>query len=252
MKKRASAASASARKTILSSFRVLSINGILKTRGVITKERNNMITIKLSRAIIDKLNDIYKMSQQHKSEYVGIVNVTRSGKIVKFNSPTKHTNWNPRFVRPPPGTENNLVVYHSHPVPVDMGIPDSSVTLPSRYDFEYYINNYPRVQANIILERHGYYVVDLLEANISSMPDPVRVHEKFLYLLREKGIENYQVSPQPDLMAFYAVSIDSWKNVIEYVNKVLKHLFKVSIKYYTYSELPEITLKNPDTVRPQT
>ena len=248
MKKRASAASASARKTILSAFRLLSINGILKTRGVITKERNNMITIKLSRSIIDKLNDIYKMSQQHKSEYVGIVNVTRSGKIVKFNSPTKHTNWNPRFVRPPPGTENNLVVYHSHPVPEDLGIPDSSVTLPSRYDFEYYINNYPRVQANIILERHGYYVIDLLESDMSNMPDPAKVHEKFIYLLDQKGIENYQVSPYPELMSFYAVSITRWKEVIAYVNKVLRHLFKVSIKYYRYSENPEITLKNPNTM----
>ena len=252
MKKRASAASTAARKNILSVHRLLSIDGILKTRGVIIKETSDMLTIKLSRMIIDKLKDIYLMSQEHHSEYVGIVNVTRIGKMVKFNSPTKHTNWNPRFVRPPPGTENNLVVYHSHPVPVGMGVPDSSVTLPSRHDFEYYINNYPRVQANFILERHGYYVVDLLESNLSSMPDPARVHEKFIYLLDQKGIENYQVSPYPELMAFYAVSIRSWKNVIEYVNRVLKHLFKVSIKYYTYSELPEITLKNPDTVRPQT
>lgn len=251
MKKVATAASASARKNVLSSYRLLSINGILNTRGVITKEGNDMVSIKLSRTIIKKLKDIYLMSQKHKSEYVGIINVTRSGKIVKFNSPTKHTNWNPTAVRPPPGTENNLVVYHTHPVPVGMGVPYSSVTIPSQDDFTYYINNYPKVQANIILERHGYYIIDLLESNLSSMPDPARVFNKFIFLLRNKGLANYEVSPYANKMGFYAVSISSWKNMMKYVNEVLSHMFKVSIKYYTYSELPEITLKNPDTVRPQ-
>ena len=230
---------------------IVSVEDIIETRGIVTKETRDTVTIKLSREIIRKLKDLYLTSQRDQSEYVGFINATRERNTVKFNSPTKHTNWHPSRVFPPRGTEDNLIVYHSHPVPVSRELSVSNVTLPSKEDFTYYVNGYPKMQANIILERNGYYMVDLLESNNFMLPNPSVAHDTFIDLLLNKDIKKYQVTGVRLPIALFTVSIASWQKMFNtYIDKVMRHRFGLSIKYYRYTELPEITLKNPDTIFP--
>jgi hypothetical protein len=251
MKKRASAASTAARKNVLTASRLRSIEDVMETRGVITKQTDNMITVKLSKDIIDKLKDVYLTSQRDKSEYVGIINLRRYGDLVEFNTPTRHTNWQPMMVMPPAGTNENLIVYHSHPVPVSRNISVSTVTLPSKEDFTYYVRGYPKMQANIILERNGYYMIDLLESNNFKLPNPSAAYDTFMNLLINKDIEKYAVRYDPVPIAIFSVSIASWQKMFNtYIDKVMRHRYGMSIKYYRYSERPEITLVNPATVVP--
>ena len=230
---------------------VMSVEGIIETRGIVTEDKGNVVTIKLSRGIIRKLKDLYLTSQRHKSEYVGFINATRERNTVKFNSPTRHTNWHPTRVMPPQGTDDNLIVYHSHPVPVSRNLSVSNVTLPSKEDFTYYVRGYPKMQANIILERNGYYLIDLLESDNFSLPNPSAAHDTFIALLVNKDINRYKVTREDVPIALFTVSIDSWQQMFNtYIDTVMRHRYGLSIKYYRYSkldyrDLPEITLKNP-------
>ena len=227
---------------------LVSVEDIIETRGIVTKETRDVVTIKLSREIIRKLKDLYLTSQRDQSEYVGFINATRERNTVKFNSPTKHTNWHPSRVFPPRGTEDNLIVYHSHPVPVSRELSVSNVTLPSKEDFTYYVRGYPKMQANIILERNGYYMIDLLESDNFSLPNPSVAHDTFIQLLVNKDINRYQVTRVPLPIALFTVSIASWQKMFNtYIDRVMRHRFGLSIKYYRYTELPEITLKNPES-----
>lgn len=134
-------------------------------------------------------------------------------------------------------------MYHSHPVPVDVNLSVSNVTLPSAEDFIYYVGGYPKMQVNIILERNGYYIIDLLETRLSSMPDPTAAHAFFISLDNLK-LGRFQVSHRPLPMWLFTVSIGSWQKTINtYIDKVMRRKFGLSIKYYRYSELPEITVK---------
>lgn len=227
---------------------LVSVEDIIETRGIITKETRDVVTIKLSREIIIKLKDLYRTSQRDQSEYVGFINATRERNVVKFNSPTRHTNWHPSRVMPPQGTNDNLIVYHSHPVPVSRELSVSNVTLPSKEDFTYYVRGYPKMQANIILERNGYYMIDLLESDNFSLPNPSVAHDTFIQLLVNKDINRYQVTRVPLPIALFTVSIASWQKMFNtYIDRVMRHRFGLSIKYYRYTELPEITLKNPES-----
>ena len=255
MKTVATAKSIQARRNLISAARqrlpIVSVEDIIETRGIITKESEHSVTIKLSREIIRKLKDLYLTSQRDKSEYVGFINATREGNTVKFNSPTRHTNWHPSRVFPPQGTNDNLIVYHSHPVPVSRELSVSNVTLPSKEDFTYYVRGYPKMQANIILERNGYYMIDLLESDNFMLPNPSAAHDTFINLLANKDISSYQVVGVRLPMSLFTVSIKSWQEMFNsYIDKVMRHRYGLSIKYYRYTELPEITLKNPETVFP--
>ena len=255
MKTIATAKSIQARRNIMTTARqrlpIVSVEDIIETRGIITKETEHSVTIKLSREIIRKLKDLYLTSQRDKSEYVGFINATRERNTVKFNSPTRHTNWHPSRVFPPQGTNDNLIVYHSHPVPVSRELSVSNVTLPSKEDFTYYVRGYPKMQANIILERNGYYMVDLLESDNFMLPNPSAAHDTFINLLVNKDINRYQVVGVNLPMLLFTVSINSWQKMFNtYIDKVMRHRYGLSIKYYRYTELPEITLKNPETVFP--
>ena len=226
----------------------VSVEDIIETRGIVTKETRDTVTIKLSREIIRKLKDLYLTSQRDQSEYVGFINATRERNAVKFNSPTRHTNWHPSRVMPPQGTNDNLIVYHSHPVPVSRELSVSNVTLPSKEDFTYYVRGYPKMQANIILERNGYYMIDLLESDNFSLPNPSVAHDTFIQLLVNRDINRYQVTSVPLPIALFTVSIASWQKMFNtYIDRVMRHRFGLSIKYYRYTELPEITLKNPES-----
>lgn len=255
LKQNTAARIAAARRNLITASRrrppIMSVDEILNTRGIVLRDTGNMVTIKMSRDIILKLKDLYLTSQREMSEYVGLINVKREGELLTFNSPTRHTNRQPNRVLPPPGTTDNLIVYHSHPVPVARQLSVSTVTLPSMEDFTFYVDHYPRMQANIILERNGYYMIDLLESNTSRLPNPRSAHDTFINLLRNKDINRYFVVYTRVPTALFSVSIDSWQRMFNvYIDRVMRHMYGMSIKYYRYNELPEITLLNPASVVP--
>lgn len=251
MKSVAKNKSRTARMRVITTMRkrstVSSIENVISTRGRVKKHTTEMITMELSRELIKKLKDIYDMSEREGGEYVGAIKFTVADNLVKYNSPLKHTNRNPVRVVPPPGTLDNFIVYHSHPIPVRAGLIKSLVSLPSLDDFTTFIRNYPKMQANIILERHGFYIIDILESTLTNKPDPREAYSVFRYLLEHKNIERFavQYSPIPS-QGLYGVSIATWKKLLNtYINTVMRHRFNMTIKYYSYSELPEITLLNP-------
>ena len=228
---------------------LMSIQDVIHTRGKIVDDKPDMIKIKLNRKLIDDLKDIYDASERDESEYIGAVRVTHSGKgLVKFSTPTQHTNRQKLYVIPPANIRNDMIVYHSHPIPKDSGLPRSLVTLPSTPDIRYYLESYPTLQANIILERHGYYLIDVIETKMNNKPNPEVVRQTFYQLLQHKGMDQYMVPYMVGNVdiALINVSIKSWQDVMNtYIDKVMSHRFGVSIRYYRYSELPEITLVNP-------
>jgi len=228
-----------------------SIENFIYTRGRVIQHTKKMIKMELSKQLIkDKLEDIYKLSELEQGEYVGAISFNVNDISVKYNSPLKHTNRNPMSVRPPPGTLDKYIVYHTHPIPKKVGMTTSLVSLPSLDDFVTFIKNYPKLQANIILERNGFYVIDIIESKLTTKPDPAEAYNVFRLLLENKKINDFLVvySPRPE-QALYGVSIKTWKALIDkYINSVMLHRFNMSIKYYTYDDTPIITLLNPQTI----
>ena len=254
MKNTAKKVSQTARVRVITTMRkkpsVSSIENMIRTRGRVKKQTSDMIIMELSRELVKKLKDIYDLSEREGGEYVGAIKFTITDNLVKYNSPTKHTNRDPLRVVAPPGTIDNFIVYHSHPIPARVGMIKSLVSVPSLDDFVAFIQSYPKMQANIILERHGFYVIDILESTLTNKPNPQQAYSMFRHLLDSKNIERFAVrySPIPD-QGLYGVSIASWKKLLNtYVNTVMRHRFNMTIRYYNYSELPEITLLNPGAV----
>lgn len=229
---------------------VMSVEEVLFTRGIITKQTRDMATFNLNKQLIYKLKDLYATSEREKAEYIGAITFEVAGQLVKFKSPTKRTNRNPVSVTAPVNIISNYIVYHSHPVPPSVPRNMTVVTLLSQDDFSLFINGYPKLQANIVLERHGFYVIDIIESTLTNKPDPYEAYQMFLGLLENKNIDQYAYTgPSPHLIALFAVSIASWKKLINvYIDKVMRHTYSMSVRYFTYDETPEITIVNPGSI----
>lgn len=221
------------------------------THGQVVDKAPEMITIAMSKELVKKLRDVYALSERERSEYVGAIKFNRINDAwVKYNSPMKYTNGNPMSVVPPEYMRDNFIMYHSHPIPVNPQLHTSLISLPSLSDFKYYVNNYPTLQANIILERNGFYMIDIIESSLNNKPDPDRAYTAFRYLLELKKINAFAV-PDPNGfgLALFKVSITTWKKLINvYIDRVMRHKFNMSIKYYTYDDVPVMTILNPATI----
>lgn len=209
--------------------------------GTITKLNNRRLGVRLSRKLLNEFMKIYKKSYDNEIEYAGstkfTVNNTRG--YVKFNTPTRVTNKNFKEVTPLLSDLESYIVYHTHPIPRDGSI---YVTLPSDKDFTAYIQFYPYVQANIILEKHGYYVIDLLESDQFNKPDPTEVYKFFIDKVYMKmKFEN--VATVYKGIQFFKATPESLQRVINnYTDPLMRQKFGMSIRYHRYTELAEITL----------
>jgi hypothetical protein len=134
-------------------------------------------------------------------------------------------------------------VYHTHPVPENE---TPLFTYPSEPDFRAYIANYPAVQANLILENQGYYVVDLLETNMDK-PNPNDVVRVFNELMG--GREFQRVRVDWSSLAYFATTPERWKRAInKYVDPIMRRQFGISVRYYTWNELGTITLLDKNVI----
>ena len=158
--------------------------------GKVTPDK---INIRLPRRIVSELRDLNKKSSRNRWEYGGKIEFrpNTNGSMVKFNNPQRFTSQ----LRNAISTEtfqlmqNTYISYHTHPTAYTpnnlknntaMNLNNNTrkilVTLPSGADMEAYIGTYPTMQANMISDENGYYVIDLIETADRERPNAVEVN----------------------------------------------------------------------------
>jgi hypothetical protein len=208
--------------------------------GTITNLTNTNMGVRLSRKLVDDLKRVYQESYDRQIEHVGSTQFTvrNTRGAVKFNTPSKRTNERYNSVNPGIGDVDSYVVYHSHPVPPDNR---TLFTIPSIPDIKAYIETYPIVQANIILEKRGYYVIDLIESDMFKKPTVDEVVEYYNGLLATAKFDKVMTIHRN--IMFFNSDTSAWKKTINgYIDKMMRSKFGISIRYYTYDELAQITL----------
>lgn len=212
-------------------FGIMTIPKYLKTKPVITGIVGQNAIVKLPRKIMEKLKDIYKMSEQEQYEYAGLIDFTIKDNYAVMTSHTTSTSFNRAKVAPPLRMKTSKIMYHSHPAPKGMGT--SLVSIPSEVDFTAYLDAQKNgvVEGNLILDQHGVYVIDVVDFNKKG-----GVFKSFMDLIIEKQAKRYQI--QNDLF-FMNVKIDTWQKFInEHVDVIMMKNHGVSVKYYKWIEDP--------------
>lgn len=214
----------------------------------VVRVSNTRATIQLPKRVIKELRTINNLSTLKRWEYGGKIDFVSDGNRVKFNVPTRFTSQQRMQVS---GHivglfSNSYISYHTHPgistAAGDSPLPSSTrevyVTLPSGADFEAYIKGYPGMQANLISDRHGYYVIDIIEsAEKEQRPVPATVN-KHMEWVRMQPFFRSRVFGE-DGMEYFATTLRDWKEAINgEINPHMKRMFGISIKYYTYDEEP--------------
>ena len=221
--------------------------------GKVTPDK---INIRLPRRIVSELRDLNKKSSRNRWEYGGKIEFrpNTNGSMVKFNNPQRFTSQ----LRNAISTEtfqlmqNTYISYHTHPTAYTpnnlknnnaMNVNNNTrkilVTLPSGADMEAYIGTYPNMQANIISDENGYYVIDLIETAGREKPDAVEVNRTMEWLRtqdffksRERVYGGYE---------YFETTLTDWKRSInQEINPFLQRVFGISIKYYGYNDEPAI------------
>jgi hypothetical protein len=213
--------------------------------GTVTGANASLLSVRLSRKTIKELQDIYKKTWEQRVEYAGAIpfTVSNTRNYVRFNRPTARTNQQLATVSPTQEEMTQYIVYHTHPVP-EYATP--LFTYPSEADFRTYINAYPNIQANLILENQGYYIIDLIETNLNK-PNIDDVIREFRGLVQ--GQEFQRVSVTWSNLAYIQTTSDKWKRAVNgYIDPIMRRKFGISIKYYTWDQLGEITLLDKNVI----
>lgn len=221
----------------------------------ISRITNDTINIRLPKNIVNELKRINRNSSTQRIEYAGKIDFSSSrngSNSVKFNNPLRLTTYQRGHI----GSEvidlikNTYVTYHTHPAPPPMprnnvnrmNINNNSrtryVTLPSGLDFEAYIKGYPNMQANIIADAHGYYIIDIIESGKKRVrPNPVAVN-RFMEWLRDRPFLKSRVRSF-DGYEYFETTLKEWKYAInqELLPYLVKH-FGISIRYHGYTDIP--------------
>lgn len=219
--------------------RILNIPKNSYNLGTVLATNNRYMTVRLSKKLINNLKDIYKKTFTNQIEYAGTIpfTVKNTRNYVKFNTPTARTNGQFATVTPPNSDFKEYIMYHTHPVPSN----DKPLfTYPSALDLKAYVRHYPDVQANLILENQGYYVIDLIETNMRK-PNVSRVVATFEHLVTQR--EFTTVTGIHRGIAYVQTTPTKWKRTVNnYIDPIMRRQFGISIRYYTWGELGEITL----------
>ena len=213
--------------------------------GTVTGTNTSLLSVRLSRKTIKELQDIYKKTWEQRVEYAGSIpfTVSNTRNYVRFNRPTARTNQQLATVSPTQEEMTQYIVYHTHPVP-EYATP--LFTYPSEADFRTYINAYPNIQANLILENQGYYIIDLIETNLNK-PNIDDVIREFRRLVQGQAFQ--RVSVTWSNLAYIQTTSDKWKRAVNgYIDPIMRRKFGISIKYYTWDQLGEITLLDKNVI----
>ena len=240
----------------------------------VSRISTDKVNITLPRRIVNDLKMINAKSSKERVEYAGKIDFktsTNNYPQVRFNLPNQLTSHQRGLI------SNELaslitgyyVTYHTHPAAksrvnnhnCNNKTRKKLFTLPSGLDFETYVKMYPSMQANIIADAYGYYVIDIIEASERNGFNP-SVFNIYLYrkttanpnLARKinetmEGIRNLEFmrirSRSIEGMEYFESTITEWKYTISTeLNKYMKDKYGVSVKYYCYGDDPAvITLK---------
>jgi hypothetical protein len=213
--------------------------------GTVTSGNDRYLSVRLSRKTIKELQDIYKKTWEQRVEYGGSIPFTLSNtrNYVRFSTPTVSTNQQLASVTPTQEDMTQYIVYHTHPVPEQNR---TLFTYPSGTDFRTYISYYPTIQANIILENQGYYIIDLIETNMNK-PNPDEVVTEFNRFLSSREFQ--RVSVNWSNLEYFQTTPTQWKRAVNnYIDPIMRRKFGISIKYYTWDQLGEITLLDKNVI----
>src|SRR6056300_1773663 len=214
------------------------------------------VTIRLPRAIIKELKTVNAISSERRIEYAGKINFDTSKSNypqVKFNVPNRYTSYERARISSEITEliKNYYITYHTHPAArsrvnnhnCNNNTMKKLFTLPSGMDFEAYVNLYPNMQANIIADAYGYYVIDIIEAAETRVPNARQINEamegirKLPFMTsRFRSIDGYE---------YFESTITEWRYTISTeLNKHMKDNYGVSIKYHSYRDpTAVVTLK---------
>ena len=213
---------------------------------------NDKVNIRLPKTIINELKRINAVSSSQRIEYAGKISfdTSRNGNPqVKFNAPNRMTSGQRDRISGEITEliKNYYITYHTHPAASASVFNNRNrkyFTLPSGLDFEAYINLYPGMQANIIADLHGYYVIDIIESGERKrLPDAKKVNEAMegirdlpFMKSRLRSLGGYE---------YFESTITEWKYTITTeLNKYMRDNYGVSIKYYSYlDDSAVVTLK---------
>ena len=207
------------------------------TRSKPNSESAFRIDVKLPEKTVQQLRRVMLSSDRARAEYMGVINMSRSNNgYIIFDPPSRRTTGNRMTIG---GNYSNIddayLSYHSHP-----GL-EGYFTLPSEMDMIRYMEYYPRMQVNIILDRHGYYVIDFIETRKSDRPNKNYVLDEFRKTVNKRVFTN--IEDVYEGAAIYKSTITNWKNIIK---KEFSNTKGISIKYYGYNEKALITLVNKE------
>jgi len=221
--------------------------------GKVTPDK---INIKLPRRIVSELRDLNKKSSRNRWEYGGKIEFrpNTNGSMVKFNNPQRFTSQlrNAISAETFQLMQNTYISYHTHPTAYTpnnlknntaMNLNNNTrkilVTLPSGADMEAYIGTYPTMQANMISDENGYYVIDLIETADRERPNAVEVNRTMEWLRTQPFFQNRYRSLGG--YEYFETTLTDWKRSInQEINPFLQRLFGISIKYYGYNDEPAI------------
>ena len=240
----------------------------------VSRISKDKVNITLPRRIVNDLKMINAKSSQERVEYAGKIDFkTSTNNKVRFNLPNQLTSHQRGLI------SNELaslitgyyVTYHTHPAAksrvnnhnCNNETRKKLFTLPSGLDFEAYVKMYPSMQANIIADAYGYYVIDIIEASERNgfNPSVFNIYMRTDTNLRSKthlartineameGIRNLPFMRiryrSIEGMEYFESTITEWKYTISTeLNKYMKDNYGVSVKYYCYGDDPAvITLK---------
>ena len=207
------------------------------TRSKPNSENDLIIKVKLPEKTVQQLRRIMYITDRKRYEYMGTIDMRRSrnGDII-FDPPSRQTSGNRATIS---GNYSKIddayVSYHSHP-----GL-EGYFTLPSIMDMTRYMEYYPRMQVNIILDRHGYYVIDFIETRKGDRPNKKYVLQEFIKTVRKPVFGKIEIEYEG--AGYYKSNITNWKKIIK---DEFSNTKGISIKYYGYNELATITLVNKE------
>lgn len=224
----------------------------------IGKVSNDKLNIRLPKRIVKELRDLNDKSSRDRWEYGGKIEFRPNSNrtMVKFNNPNRLTSQ----LRDQITSEtfqmiqNSYISYHTHPTAYtpdnlknnnSMNLNKSNnvrkilVTLPSGADMSTYVTTYPNMQANIIADEHGYYVVDLIETTGREKPSVDEVNRTMSWFRdqdylrsRFRLIGGYE---------YFETTLTEWKNmIVREMNPFMTRLYGISIRYYGYNDEPAV------------
>jgi len=210
---------------------------INSTRSTPIKETNLIITVKLPEKTVQQLRRVMLITNRKGYEYMGTIDMSRSvNRDIVFNPPTRQTSGNRgTIIGNYSAIDDAYLSYHSHP-----GF-EGYFTLPSKNDLIRYMEYYPRMQANIILDRHGYYVIDFIETRKNDRPNKKFVLDEYEKTVGKSAFKKIEYVMRNAV--YYKTHLGKWKKIIE---KEFSNTKGISIKYYGYNQRANITLVNKD------